>query len=95
MRIRERIGLAQLRSRRVLLELPQALPLKRREVIWCFLDIVYSLYKERTVLGLLPLLVAPRDLCVHAMIRWPSHRETKHFLKIAAAASDSGGPLEE
>ena len=95
MRIRERIGLAQLRSRRVLLELPQALPLKRREVIRCLLDVIDALNQQGAVLGLLPLLVAPRDLCVHAMIRWPSHRETKHFLKIAAAASDSGGPFEE
>jgi len=45
LRIRERIGLAQLRSRRVLLELPQALPLKRREVIWCLLYIINSFYE--------------------------------------------------
>ena len=69
LRIRERIGLAQLRSRRVLLELPQALPLKRREVIRCLLDVIDALNQQGAVLGLLPLLVAPRDLCVHAMIR--------------------------
>ena len=45
LRIWERVGLAQLRSRRVLLELPQALALVRCEVIRRFLDVVYSFYE--------------------------------------------------
>jgi hypothetical protein len=34
------------------------LALKRREVAGRFSDIIYSLYEQRTVLGLLPLLVS-------------------------------------